>query len=56
MFPLSLILLFAASTTAVPPVSKFVVPNFKDLTIKTRTTWVWGERDFDDEGRGKYDR
>jgi hypothetical protein len=39
MFPLSLILLFAASTTAVPPVSKFVVPNFKDLTIKTRTTF-----------------
>src|SRR5260370_13016637 len=39
MFPLSLILLFAASTTAVPPVSKFVVPTFKDLTIKTRTTF-----------------
>jgi hypothetical protein len=38
MFPLSLILLFAASTTAVPPVSK-VVLNFKDLTIKTRTTF-----------------
>jgi hypothetical protein len=44
MFPLSLISLFAASTTAVPPVSKFVVPNFKDLTIKTRTTWGMGER------------
>jgi hypothetical protein len=39
MFPLSLILLFAASTIAVPPISKFVVPNFKDLTIKTRTTF-----------------
>jgi hypothetical protein len=39
MFPFSLIVLFAATAAATPPESKFVVPNFKDLTVKTRITF-----------------